>query len=72
MAGRCASPASVAARSTSSAFPVTGRPRANEIVSSIPTRRCPPAASAAKITGTDDLPMPVADQVASRGSAATA
>ena len=63
MAGRWASSAAAAARATSSAFPVTGRPRANDVVSSMPTRRWPPAASAASSTGTEVRPMPVADQV---------
>src|SRR5262252_5903423 len=72
IAGRWARPASVAARSTSSAFPVTGRPFANVTVSSMPTRRWPPAASAANMTGSVVRPIPVADQVAPSGSAETA
>ena len=38
----------------------------------MPTRRWPPAASAANMTGSEVRPIPVADQVAPAGSAATA
>src|SRR5690606_30760923 len=70
--GRWASRAACAARSTSWTFAVTGRPFAKVTVSSMPTRRCPPADSAANITGRVVRPMPVADQVAPSGSASTA
>src|SRR5262249_52606253 len=66
MGGRWASPARAAARSTSSALPVTGRPRAKLTVSSMPTRRWPPADSAASLTGSVVRPIPVADHVAPR------
>ena len=61
-----------AARSTSSAFAATGLPLAYVSVSSMPTRRWPPADRAAYITGRLVRPMPVADQVAPSGSASTA
>src|SRR5579862_1881439 len=70
--GGGASLARSAARSTSSALRATARPRAYVNVSSMPTRRCPPAPSAPNITGSVVRPIPVADQVAPAGRAATA
>ena len=70
--GRWASRASSAARATSCSLPVTGCPLAKVSVSSMPTRRWPPADRAASATGSDVRPMPVADQEHPAGSAATA
>ena len=67
--GRWASRASSAARATSWALPVTGWPLAKVSVSSMPTRRWPPADRAASATGSVVRPMPVADQEQPAGSA---
>ena len=69
---RWASAPSSTARSTSCRLLSTGTPRLSVTTSSMPTRRWPPFDSAARATGSVDLPMPVADQlVTASGSAAT-
>ena len=49
-----------------------GRPRAKVSVSSMPTRRWPPAPSGPNITGNAVRPMPVAEQVVPAGNPAAA